>query len=162
MIDSRDVTIAGHARIRASELLGDTVIPTSRTLNAPRFDDLLNSFDKPVRDGLRLLLTELGLSLERRGADMNQAALKLRPALAAADTALTEIRSQNASLKQLIVSAERFGDQAASRTTSLAKLVDGLAASTGETARHLNGLDLALEPAGSWSRVARQRTEPNP
>lgn len=129
------------------EPLGDKVIPTSRTLNAPRFDDLLNSLDKPVREGLRLTLIELGMALERRGADLNEAALSLRPALAATNRALLEVRSQNASLKTLIRDAESVTGQAAGHTASLAKLVDGLAAAGTEAANHLPGLDSGLERA---------------
>ncbi len=36
------------------EELGNAEIPTSRTSVAPRFDDLLNSFNEPVRQGLEL------------------------------------------------------------------------------------------------------------
>ena len=57
----------------AAEPLGDSVIANQRTLVAPRFDDLLNSFDEPVRQGLKLILIELGRGLERRGDDLNRA-----------------------------------------------------------------------------------------
>ena len=40
------------------EPLGERAIPTRGTVVAPRFDDLLNSFTEPVRQGLELLLIE--------------------------------------------------------------------------------------------------------
>ena len=49
------------------------------TVVAPRFDDLLNSFNEPVRQGLELLLIELGKGLERRGDDLNTADPRAAP-----------------------------------------------------------------------------------
>jgi len=100
----------------APEPLGDRRIPTSRTMSAPRFDDLLNSFNEPVRQGLKLILIETGMSLEGRGEDLNQAALRLRPALLATDRALAEVNSQNDALRSVISDAERVSGQAASRS----------------------------------------------
>ena len=88
---------------KRDEPLGDEWISTSRTMRAPRFDDLLNAFDEPVRQGVELLLVELGMALERRGEDLNTAALGLRPALRAMDNALAEVESHNRTLKALVV-----------------------------------------------------------
>jgi phospholipid/cholesterol/gamma-HCH transport system substrate-binding protein len=137
------------------EELDDAVIPTSRTLISPRFDDLLNSFDGPVREGLQLLLVEVGKALERRGEDVNEAALTLRPALEAANEAVAEVRSQNRVLRQLIADAESVTGQAASRSQELGSLVDGLAATLRETAAHAPALDAALEKAPQTAAEAR-------
>jgi virulence factor Mce-like protein len=129
----------------ATEPLGDQTIPTSRTMSAPRFDDLLNSFNQPVRQGLKLILIQLGMSLERRGEDLNEAALRLRPALAATHSALAEINSQNDALRSLIADAERVNGQAASRSRELARLIDGLEATLQTTAAHAPALDAGLD-----------------
>jgi virulence factor Mce-like protein len=127
--------------------LGDGVIKPSRTLVAPRFDDLLNAFDKPVQQSLQILLDQLGLAVQGRGQDVNRAALRLRPALAATDRALTEVDSQNQTLRRLIGDAERVTSQAASGSQDLAHLVDSLAKVTETTATHAPGLDSGLQVA---------------
>jgi len=135
-------------------LLGDEEIPVSRTSVAPRFDDLLNSFNEPVRQGLELLLVELGITLESRGQDLNSAVLQLRPAFEVANDALGEVESQNEALKSLIVSAERITRQAADRSDRLTKLVDGLAATVQTTASHAAGLDAGIQGAPPTLRAA--------
>jgi virulence factor Mce-like protein len=129
------------------EELGDNVIPTEHTLVAPRFDDLLNSFDEPVRQGLEMLFVQLGVAVDRRGEDLNEAALQLRPALRATNQALSEVESQNDALKALIVDAERVTGQAAGRSRELGNLVDSLAETLRTTAAHSPALDRALEIA---------------
>jgi virulence factor Mce-like protein len=131
----------------ASAPLGADPIPPRRTMVAPRFDDLLNSFDEPVRQGLELLFVQLGRTLEARGEDVNRAALELRPALAAANRALAEVGSQNQALKALIADAERVTGQAAQRSDELGGLVESLAEVTATTAAHAPALDSALEAA---------------
>ncbi len=130
----------GHA----AKPLGDTVIPTSRTIRAPRFDDLLNTFDKPVQESLQILLDQLGMAVQGRGEDLNRAELQLRPALAAADRAAREVASQNATLRSLIGDTQRVTGQLAAGSGDLGKLVDSLAAVTETTAAHTDALDQAL------------------
>jgi virulence factor Mce-like protein len=125
--------------------LGGEVIGTRRTVVAPRFDDLLNSFSEPVRQGLKLILIELGKGLERRGADLNETVLQLRPGLEAADEALAEVRSQNAALRSLIDDAEAVTGEAASHSTELGRLVESLSTTLRTTAEHGAALDAAVE-----------------
>jgi virulence factor Mce-like protein len=149
-IRQQDITGDSYVSVEpgdAPEPLGDEVITTESTLIAPRFDDLLNSFDGQVREGLQLLLVEAGKALERRGDDVNQAVLELRPGLEAANQALAEVRSQNQALSQLVEDAESVTGQAAGRSAELGRLVDALAADLGTTAAHAPGLDAALERA---------------
>lgn len=129
----------------AEEELGDKPIPRSRTIVSPRFDDLLDSFNEPVREGLKLTLIELGKGLERRGEDLNGAILALRPGLEAANEALAEVRSQNAVLRDLITDSESVTGQAASRSRELGRLVESLAATAQEAAAHGKQLDAVLE-----------------
>ena len=136
------------------EPLGSAEIPTSRSSVAPRFDDLLNSFNEPVRQGLELVLVQLGLALESRGQDLNTATIELRPALEVANDALGEVASQNVALGSLIESAERVNRQAADRSDQLAKLIDGLAATLQTTAAHAPALDRALETSPQTLRAA--------
>jgi virulence factor Mce-like protein len=150
--------------------LGDDVIPTSRTMSAPRFDDLLNSFNQPVRQGLELTLVELGIALERRGQDLNQAALRLRPAIEATNTVLGEVGSQNDALRALIADAESVTGQAANRSRELGDLVEALSASLQVTAEHSPALDAGLDnlpetltaARGTLSRLAAATDEATP
>jgi virulence factor Mce-like protein len=125
--------------------LSDRVIPRDRTIVAPRFDDLLNSFDQPVRQGLKLLLVELGMALENRGEDLNAAVLELRPGLEAANEALAEVRSQNAALRGLVGDAENVTGQLASHSRELGDLIDSLSTTLRVTAERREPLDAALD-----------------
>jgi phospholipid/cholesterol/gamma-HCH transport system substrate-binding protein len=139
-----------------SQPLGEDVIPLRDTVVAPRFDDLLNSFDPEVREGLQLIFVELGMALERRGADLNDAVLRLRPGLAAADRALAEVNSQNDSLRRLVADASRVADGAAGRSRELGELVDSLATTLTASASAAPGLDAALAQAPESAREARR------
>ncbi|HET9720879.1 MAG TPA: MlaD family protein [Solirubrobacteraceae bacterium] len=144
------------AAIRPANLLGDDyvaitlgsrsaaplrgAIPAARTLDAPQLSDLLSAFREPERAGLQALLIGLGVSLDDRGADLNQAALALRPALEAADSVVSELGSQNADLQRVIVDADQITEQAAAHDGALGRSVTGLRQLVDETARHLPGL----------------------
>jgi phospholipid/cholesterol/gamma-HCH transport system substrate-binding protein len=147
------------AAIRPVDLIGDNYIAldlgseaaaleqpiaVDRTLNAPRLDDLLRSFDEPERVGIKAMLVEGGIALDNRGADLNRAALALRPALEAADSVITEVGSQTANLRRFVTSAERVTSQAAGRDDDLGRLISALDATLHATADHPEALDAAL------------------
>jgi virulence factor Mce-like protein len=158
-IRQQDITGDSYVALEPGEAakpLGETVIATNSTVVAPRFDDLLNSFTEPVRQGLELLLIEAGKGLERRGSDLNRAVLELRPGLVAANQALAEVRSQNAALKSLIVDAEAVTGQAAGRSRELGSLVDSLSTTLRATAEHGDGLDAALERLPATAAQTRE------
>jgi phospholipid/cholesterol/gamma-HCH transport system substrate-binding protein len=127
----------------ASEPLTQT-IPTSQTLNEPRLDDLLRTFGPPERAGIEAMLIEAGVALDRRGADLNQAALALRPALEATDEVLAELNSQTADLRGFVAAAQRATGEVASRDTELARMVEALDATLRVTANRPEALDAAL------------------
>jgi virulence factor Mce-like protein len=139
----------------ADEMLGAAAIAPERTMSAPRFDDLLNAFNEPVRRGLELVFVELGRTLENRGEDLNAAALQLRPGLEAANQALAEVSSQNQALRALITDAERVNSQAADRSAELGNLIGALAATARTTAEHLPALDRGLEAGPATVDAAR-------
>jgi virulence factor Mce-like protein len=148
------------AAIRPVDLLGDTyvalepghagaalrgAIPSSRTLNDPRLDDLLRVFRAPQRAGMKAMLVSLGIALDNRGSDLNRAALDLRPTLAAASGVMLELGSQNADLKAFVADAEPVVAQGAARRRQLGSLLHTLAALLGTTAAHSAGLDAGLQ-----------------
>ncbi|UJA21052.1 MCE family protein [Thermoleophilia bacterium SCSIO 60948] len=130
------------AAIRPVDLIGDTYvaldpgegepldgpIPASRTLDEPRLDDLLRTFDEPERAGVEAVLVESGVAMDRRGADLNAAAIELSPALEAADGVLRELETQNTSLARFVAGAQRVTSQAAAERERLGSGVDSLAA----------------------------------
>lgn len=146
------------AAIRPVDLLGDSYvaltlgggaplrgpIPASRTLDAPALSDLLSVFREPQRAALGALLVGLGETLDQRGADLNQAALELRPALQAADGVMGELGSQNADLQRVITDADQITEQAAARNRALGQSVVQLHDLVALTARHLPGLSAGL------------------
>ncbi|MDX6582782.1 MAG: phospholipid/cholesterol/gamma-HCH transport system substrate-binding protein [Solirubrobacterales bacterium] len=159
------------AAIRPVDLIGDNYvaldpgtdpaplsgpIATDRTLNAPRLDDLLRSFDEPEREGIKAILVEAGVALDGRGADLNRAALALRPALRAADSVTAELGSQAADLRRFVSDAQALTAQAASRDDDLGRLVSGLASTLRASADHSAALDAALaELPGSVADLHR-------
>jgi virulence factor Mce-like protein len=162
------------AAIRPVDLIGDNYvaldlgsdeaplaapIPPSRTLNEPRLDDLLRSFGAPERTGIQAMLVEGGMALDQRGADLNQAALDLRPALEATDSVLAELNSQTAGLRDFVSAADRAAGEAASRDDDLARMVSALDATLHATADRPEALDAAL--AGAPESIANlQRIAP--
>lgn len=140
---------------RAAEPLPEEGISTNRTIVAPRFDDLLDSFGYQQREGLRIVLIELGKALDRRGLDLNDAALQLRPALTEANKALGEVNQQNSVLRKFVRDSEDVTGQLASRSNQLAKMVDSLAYTVQTTAAKSDQLDRALEVLPETSRQAQ-------
>jgi virulence factor Mce-like protein len=137
------------AAIQAADLLGDNYlslspgsassplrgpIPVSRTVDAPRLDELLDGFQPNVRDGLQTLLVESGLALDRRGGALARATVALRPALQATGAVLGELDTQNGSLARLIPNAQRAAGELASRSGDVGPLLDDLAQTLGATA----------------------------
>lgn len=137
------------AAIEPADLLGDNYlslspgsahaplpgdIPADRTVDAPRLDELLDSFQPDVRDGLQELLLEGGLALDQRGGSLARATVALRPALQAAGGVLDELNTQDGSLARLIPAAERAAAQLSSRSPDLGPLLDDLSRTLGATA----------------------------
>lgn len=141
------------AAIRPADLLGDVVLDLSpgtareplrgpiavaRTVDAPRLEQLLETFDRPVRDGLQALLVAGGQALAGRGRDLARTLVALRPAVTATDGVLRELDDQDAALESVVADAERA--------------VGGLAATAGDGDRALVALERRL------TTVARART----
>ena len=173
------------AAIRPVDLLGDVylalipgddpeplrgAIPTARTSNAPRIDELLAAFDDPVRSGLRALLVEGGRALEGRGAHLARAVVELRPALEAADEVMSELGSQNAALGDLVVDGERAARQLASRRSDLRALIADLSDVVETTAGRRSELEQGLRElpelldraGGTAARLDRAATAATP
>lgn len=158
------------AAIRPVDLLGDTYlalspgtrgtlrgpIPVARTSNAPRLDELLRTFQPGVRDGVRALLVEGGLALDRRGDDLARATIALRPALRAADGVLGELDAQDAALARLVPRAEHAASQVAERAQDVGPLLDGLAGTLRTTATRGKELDAGI--ARAPATLARLRS----
>lgn len=130
--------------------------PCTNTLAAPRLDDLVNAFGPPEEAGIKLILQNLSVALDGRGEDVNRAALRLVPALDAANHALDEVNGQNRALKDLISNMEAVSREAASRHVELGTLIDGLAATLQATGERTAALDTDL--AGLPAAQAKLRS----
>jgi len=119
-------------------------IPLSRTTTRPQLDDVLRTFGEPVRSGIKALVVELGLGLERRGVDLNRAAIELKPALAAGDGVVRELASQRADLRQLVADGERVAAQLARRDRELGRTIEGLERTLTATGRREAALDAGI------------------
>jgi virulence factor Mce-like protein len=121
-------------------------IPASRTFVATQLNDLFNAVGAPrTAAALSLLLNELGLALDARGEDLNQAVLELAPTFDAADRVSTQLAQQNAHLRDLIVNAEAVTAQIAPRTADVDRLITGLRHTLQTTARGAVGLNRGLD-----------------
>lgn len=147
------------AAIEPADLLGDTYLALSpgtargalhgpigiaRTVNAPRLDQVLDSFSPGVRDGLRLLLVEGGLALDQRGVDLARTAVALRGALRAAGGVLGELDTQDGSLARLVPVAQHAAAQLDARRSDFGPLLDGLTHTLDATAAASIPLDQGL------------------
>lgn len=135
------------AAIRQHDILGDTyvalelgddderlegTIPATRTLALPRLDELFSTFREPERKGMQVLLSELGLAVERRGGDLNEAMLQVRPGLEALDDVLAELDGQENDLRDVVADASRLTSRLAASTDDIDRstvAVDALATS---------------------------------
>lgn len=152
----RDAT----ARIESADFLGEVYIslapgdeaapledpiPTRRTIRRAQLQDVLNIMRAPARVGLQALLTELGRGLDRRGADLNEAIIELRPTLESADELLAALASQRTALRRLIGSAELTTSQVARRHSDLDRQLVAFDRLLSTTAAHTGQLDRGLE-----------------
>lgn len=148
------------AAIRPVDLLGDNylaltpghaarplagAISTARTSNAPRLDELLGTFRRPVRDALGTLLVEGGLALDRRGPDLAAASVALRPAIAAADRVAQELDGQSDAIGRAVTSADRALGDLAGRSADVRPVLGGLRRTLAATAERPDALDAGLQ-----------------
>ena len=169
--DAPPVHADATASIRTASLLGDVYlaldpgrahrpltgpIPPGRTFAATRLQDVLDRVDDPTRAAVQTLLIELGLALDRRGADLNGAVLRLAPALREIDRIGRRLSDHDARLERLLDAADRLGGQLAPRAADLDRLLDGLDATLSRTARAAPALDRGL--AGLPRTLATART----
>jgi ABC-type transporter Mla subunit MlaD len=129
---------------RAKRRLGGD-IPTSRTADVGRLDDLLHVFQEPERAGLKAMLVELGVALDKRGTDLNAATLRLAPTFKAANNVMTQLASERASLGKLVKDSDDTVGQLAVRTQDLDRLVRSFATLVQSTSAHAATLDQGLQ-----------------
>ena len=162
-----------EAAVEPQDLLGDNylalspgagrgplrgAIPVTRTMSAPRLDEVLDAFDPQVRDGLQTLLVEAGLALDQRGGGLARATVELRPALDAGNAVLSQLDSQNGSLARLVPVAERTAVELDSRRadipvalSGLAQTLNATAAASGALRGGIAGLPATLQRIGATS-----------
>jgi phospholipid/cholesterol/gamma-HCH transport system substrate-binding protein len=84
-----------------------TVIPLSRTSEAVELDDIFNMLDLNVRERLRILLNEAGVSLQGNGANFNQLLSVLPGNLSQTQALIGQIGDQTKTVENLIAEGDR-------------------------------------------------------
>lgn len=145
--------------VRQQDLLGDTyldlspgnsarplreTIPVSRTIARPRLDDVVGTFTPEVRLGVQTYVLEIAAALERRGVDLNDTILRLRPGLQATNDLLAEFKGQNRMLARALSNARTVTSQVAGRDEDLDAAVRNISATTSEVSRAAPALREAL------------------
>ncbi|UUY03636.1 MlaD family protein [Svornostia abyssi] len=171
---TRDVAVPrtdASAAIRQHDILGDTYvalelgdeeealegsIPVARTIALPRLDELFSTFREPERQGVQALMTELSLAVEKRGSDLNEAMLQIRPGMEALDDLLAELDGQEVDLRAVVTDAQRLTGQLADSTQDIEAGTDALDGLLTSAAAQTPQLDRALDRAPEGMAATRR------
>jgi virulence factor Mce-like protein len=81
-------------------------IPLEQTGSTVPADLLASVMQRPYRERLRIILSQLGVGLAARGEDLNEAIRRASPALRETDRVLSILAEQNTTLRDLITDAD--------------------------------------------------------
>lgn len=108
---------------KATGVLGDEVIPRSRTASLVELDQVLDSLNPDARAGLATGLRELGAGFGGRAADLNEL-IELAPELLEdLGTTTAALGSEDADLAGFLVAAERLASRFVGREDEIASLL---------------------------------------
>ncbi len=116
---------------------GTPLMPVERTTIPVSLTDFFEIWKIPVRDRLRVLVNELGITLSARGDDVNHLLRRANPALQKAQRALAIIDAQRHTLAQAITDSNR----AIGRAAHDRQAVRGLIREGGRTSELLGARD---------------------
>lgn len=136
---------------------GDTAptVPVRRTTTPVSLNDLFEIWNVPTRERLRVLVSELGISVAGRGEDLNQVLRRTNPALDQARRALAILDRQRAQLAGAVTSTDRVVAELAARSDRVQAFVDAAARVTAQTAAHSGSLAEAVRRLPALLRAAR-------
>ncbi|UTI65420.1 MCE family protein [Paraconexibacter antarcticus] len=107
----------------AKPMPSGALVPISKTAEPVELDDILNMLDADTRTRLGILINEVGVGLEGRGADFNKLLAQLPPSLDDTAKLLKQIRGQNAALKVGVQRADAVTALVNGRREDMGKLI---------------------------------------
>lgn len=107
----------------SSKLGAGGTVPVNHTLSTIPADILNNVLRLPYRERLRLLITELGVGVAGRGADLNAAIRRAVPALRQTDQVLSLLASQRTVIRNLTSDANTDLSALAKNKNDVARFV---------------------------------------
>src|SRR4051794_9301561 len=123
---------------------GHPTLPLARTSVPVNLTDFFQIWHAPVRDRLRILLNQLGMSLSGRGDQLNALLRRANPALQKANRALAVIASQRRALAQSVTDSNRaIAELAADRPATRRFIAEG-ARTTRLMAAHERALGVGI------------------
>jgi virulence factor Mce-like protein len=115
-------------------------VPVDHTTQPVSLTDLFEVWNAPVRDRLRILLSELGMATAGRGQDFNAVLRRANPALKLARRAIGTLERQRQELAQTVDYSTRITRELARRPRDIEALIHHAAAVSGQTAAHRGAL----------------------
>ena len=136
---------------------GTPVVPVEQTTAPVSLQDVLNTFDMPTDQRLRMLLNELGIGTAGRGGDINAILRRANPSLTQARQVLRTLSDQRREIADAVGQTDavlaRLGDDSESVRSFVARAVGHGAGHRGPQPRPGGGRPA---PAGDARRRARR------
>jgi ABC-type transporter Mla subunit MlaD len=120
-------------------------VPVANTHSPVDLDLVFTALKLPLRQRLSIVLSELGIGLAGRPAELNAAILRANPALQQARRTLAILDSERHTLGRLIDASDRVIGQLAARRGQVSGFIDRAAAVTQTAAARRGDLDLAVQ-----------------
>lgn len=126
---------------------GDAFVPKNRATLPVELDEVINTFDGDTRERIKILVNEFGVALGGRGKDLAKLLDAMPPSLQDARKLISEITSENASLKALLARGDSLTASVEPRKDQLASLIEQADASLGALADRREKIGRALDTA---------------
>ena len=104
----------------AANIGSGSLIPSNKTTSPVDFDQFLQQFDKPTRDGVSTIVKELGATTDQRGADINGLLGELQPLSVNSTPDLQTFAGRKDNLNSILVNLASVGDNLAVNRDHLA------------------------------------------
>jgi ABC-type transporter Mla subunit MlaD len=124
---------------------GQYLLPVDRTTTAVDLDQLNEIMRLPVRQRLSIILSDLGIGVAGRGADLNQVIRRADPALKETDKVLKILARQNEVLERLAVDSDTILGPLARERRHVSGAIENASAVAQATAERGDALSADIE-----------------
>jgi ABC-type transporter Mla subunit MlaD len=124
--------------------LGHPTLPLARTSVPVSLTDFFEIWRAPVRDRLRILLNELGMTLSGRGEQINDLLLRANPSLQKARRALAIVAAQRKTIAQSITDTNSAISQLAADRGATRRFISEAASTASLVAQHDRALGAGI------------------